>query len=393
MRVLMVNHTGRCSGAEVALLRLIAGLSSGGCECAVACPATGLLPDRLSAAGIEHFPITGTDASVRLSPLKTSGAALNLIRSALEVGAISKRFGADVAHANGLRSGLIASLTPGARRLPLLVQSHEHLPPGRLGHAVRRVIAARSEVVVGVTNRTANNFNEGLAKPVAECLYISIDQERFRHQHSQDADLRGELGISSDAFLLAEVAQITPWKGQDVAIRALHGLEAAGAPREAHLALVGTVEFESARYDNRRYAAELRSLVRELGLADRVHFLGRRDDVPAIMRAADATMLPSWNEPFGLVAAESMGVGTPVLVSSESGVSEYLEDGVSGHLLPVGEPAAWSATIAELMRSPDRLHAMGRHGQQAVRKFSDGRYAADMRAAYLRAISSASRRR
>jgi glycosyltransferase involved in cell wall biosynthesis len=391
MRVLMVNHTSGFSGAEVALLRLIHGLG-GDCQCAVACPSPGPFPDRLRAEGIEHYEITGTDASIRLQPSKTPRALVKLMRSALEVGAVSHRFGADVIHANGLRSGLIASITPRRNRPPLVVQPHEHLPPGRLSGWIRRTIAARADKVIGVTNRTADNFNHGLAKPIAECVYISIDQNRFRPGSNSATNVRAELAIPGDAFLLAQVAQITPWKGQDVAIRALQVVSAAEPKREVHLLLVGEIEFDSARYDNPGYAAELRHLVSQFHLEARVHFLGRRDDVPAIMEAADVTLLPSWDEPFGLVAAESMGVATPVLVSSESGVSEYVEDGVSGTLLPAGDPQRWGEAILELMqRSPEQLAAMGKRARQAVDRFTDERYAGEVRRVYREALSSASR--
>jgi glycosyltransferase involved in cell wall biosynthesis len=390
MRVLMVNHTGHFSGAEVALLRLIHGLADD-CECAVACPSGGPLSDRLRAEGIEQYEITGTEASMRLHPVKTPRALAKLVGSAFEVGKICNAIGADVIHANGLRSGLIASLTPRRNRPALVVQSHEHLPPGRVGRAVRRVIAARADKVIGVTDRTADNFNQGLRKPIAERVYISIDQARFRPGSTSPTDVRAQLRIPNEAFLLAQVAQITPWKGQDVAIRALHEVRAARPEREVHLLLVGEIEFDSLRYDNQGYATELRRLVSQFHLEACVHFLGRRDDVPAIMEAADVSLLPSWDEPFGTVAAESMAMATPVLVSSESGVSEYVEDGVSGRLLPAGEPERWGDGILDLMqRSPDDLAAMGERARQVADRFTDERYAREVRNVYRDAVLYAS---
>jgi glycosyltransferase involved in cell wall biosynthesis len=391
MRILMINHTANFSGAEVALLRLIEGLSPN-CDCAVACPSDGLFPDRLHSLGIEHHRITGSDASLRLRSARTPLALLNLMRSARQVRVISRKIGADVIHANGLRSGLIGCLIAGRNRPPLVVQSHEHLPTGRLGQIVRRVIAARADAVIGVTNRTAANFNDGLAQPIATRVYISIDQKRFRPGSTSKDELRTQLGIPEHAFLLAQIAQITPWKGQDVAIRALHEMGMAGVRREVHLLLVGEVEFDSARYDNRGYAAQLRRLVAEFGLEDRVHFLGRRQDVPAIMEVADLTLLPSWNEPFGLVAAESMAMGTPVLVSSDSGVSEYVENGVSGHLLPAGEPHRWAEAILELIDGDsERIPAMGEQARARVSLFTDENYAKEVRGVYREALSSALR--
>jgi len=142
------------------------------------------------------------------------------------------------------------------------------------------------------------------------------------------------LGVADDAPPLGEVAQITPWKGQLVAIDSLALLHERH-PR-AQLLLVGDVAFAgpSVRYDNAAYARKLRQRVAELGLEDSVHFLGRREDVPAIMAALDLFLLPSWEEPLGTVVAEAMACGTVPLVTSEGGPREMVQDGVNGRLLP-----------------------------------------------------------
>ena len=94
------------------------------------------------------------------------------------------------------------------------------------------------------------------------------------------------------------VGQLTPWKGQDDAIRALARL----LPRYpgAHLLIVGEAKFTapSARYDTGRYRRDLEALAVELGVPGRVTFTGERGDIPALMAALDVLLMPSWSEPL-----------------------------------------------------------------------------------------------
>jgi glycosyltransferase involved in cell wall biosynthesis len=157
-----------------------------------------------------------------------------------------------------------------------------------------------------------------------------------------------------------------------------------------HLLIIGTIAFstKSTRYDNPAYLAGLQRLVGELGLGDHVHFLGQRSDVPGLLGALDLMVLPSWDEPFGTVAAESMAMGTPPMVSSVGGVPEYVEDGVSGRVLPPREPSAWAVAAAELLADRERLTAMGARARTVAARFTDDAYGAEMLAAYERAIAA-----
>ncbi len=183
-------------------------------------------------------------------------------------------------------------------------------------------------------------------------------------------DLRGELGIPAGAPLLGQVAQITPWKAQDTSIRALALLREAGT--DAHLVIVGKVAFSGrgVRYDNEGYLRRLHALVAELGLTDRVHFLGQRDDVPALLQEIDLSLLPSWDEPFANVMLESMAMGTPLLVSDVGGGPELVEDGVSGRLLAPRRPDVWAAALGELLDDRPALELMGDRAREAPREFS-----------------------
>lgn len=385
MNILFLNHTAASSGAELALMRLIEGLRAEH-SVALACPDGGPLGAQADAAGIRRFSVPAFEASLRPDLLQTPVGLVRLAAGGIAVRRVARGFGADLVHANTTRAGLIGAV---ARRLggpPLVVRAHEHLPPSALGRAVRFVLARSAGAVVTVSKDTARLFNEGLSRPIATHVYNSFDRTRFDPERVAPAPVREELGIAPGAALLGQIAQITPWKGQDNSIRALAALRRDGL--DAHLLLVGEIAFAgpAVRYDNHGYLRDLHGLVAELGLGGAVHFLGQRDDVPGILRAIDLSLLPSWYEPFANVMLESMAMGTPLLVSEVGGGPELVEDGVSGRLLAPRQPERWAAAVRELLGDRERLARMGERARAATARFSDAAHARDMLAVYARVL-------
>ncbi|HVD56187.1 MAG TPA: glycosyltransferase, partial [Thermoleophilaceae bacterium] len=300
MRILFVNHTSAWSGAEVALMRLIEKLR-GDHDVCLACPSEGPLAEAVARARIQHATLPEVGISTRLHSLQTPIGLIALGAAGIAVARAIRRLGPDVIHANSLRAGLITAPATLAGSPPVVIRTHDRLVLTPLGRGVRAIVTHSAAAVVAVSDYTAGRFNQGLARPVATRVYNGIDHSRFDPQRVQPAPVRDQLGLSPDAFLLGQVAQITPWKGQDTAIRALARMRRDGL--DAHLLLVGGVAFagKAVRYDNRSFLRALGRLVDELGLRRAVHFLGQRDDVPELLRALDLSVLPSWDEPFGLV--------------------------------------------------------------------------------------------
>jgi L-malate glycosyltransferase len=361
MRILFANHTASVSGAERALLRLLAGLADHH-ELAVACPEHGPLSDAVRAIGIPHIPIPAVEASFRLHPVRTPAGLVRFGVGGIALARAARRSGADVLYANTTRAALIGAV---ARRLgapPLVLRLHDHLPNTYPGRAVRALIARHTAAVLAVSDYTAARFNAGLGVPVATRVYNCIDHSRFDPARVAPAPLRTELGIAQDALLLGQVAQITEWKGQDHAIRTVAELRRAGT--DAHLVVVGDIVFAGShvQLDNRAYLDSLHGLVRRLDVSQAVHFLGHREDVPALLAALDISLLPSREEPFGLAALESLAMGTPVFVPATGGTAEIVRDRVTGRVLPAGDVVAWAHAVREATsgaetRALDRMSA------------------------------------
>ena len=138
------------------------------------------------------------------------------------------------------------------------------------------------------------------------------------------------------------------------------------------------------RYDNHAFLASLHRLVGELGVDDAVHFLGQRTDVPAILTELDLSLLPSWEEPFGLAMVESMAMGTPPLSSSAGAGPELLRIAcpVGGCRRETPRPgrAAARSCFAARAPAPD-----GRRRAGSRRALHDDAHAREMLEIYQRA--------
>ena len=152
---------------------------------------------------------------------------------------------------------------------------------------------------------------------------------------------RRALGIDAKATLLLFVGRLQALKGVDLALETLIELRARG--RHALLAIVGG----PSGADGRATLAALHRRVNEAGVIKSVSFVAPQAHqlLSTWMRAADATLVPSRSESFGLVALESSACGTPVVASEVGGLMTLIEPGVNGLLIDQRDPVAWADAV------------------------------------------------
>ncbi len=385
-RILYVNHTSQMSGGERSLLLLLRGLPDRVVPVLASPP--GPLADAARAAGIPWVPITGTLGSLKLHPRYTSRALRDLTQAAVELRRAAAELSVDLVHANSIRAGLIAAL---ARRLgapPTIAHLRDVLPPGAVSALTARTLDGGADAIVANSRYTLTHLPARPRRATTVVVHNPVDLARFDPSAVDRGRLRAELGLGDDVALLTVVAQITPWKGQDVAIQALAGLRERG--HDAHLALAGSAKFVSkeTRYDNAAYLEDLHALARSLGVASHVTFLGERDDVPDVMAAADVLLMPSWQEPFGRAVIESMAVGTAVVATAVGGTAEIVRDGVDGLLAPPREPARWVDALDRLLADRASLERIAVAGRERAQAFALAHHVEAMLRVYALAAAS-----
>lgn len=384
LRVLYVSHTARVSGAERSLLDL-AGALPAELEPIIATP-EGDLSRRARERGIATVRIPAVDAGLRAHPLHAAGAGAAIGLGAVAVARAARRSGAAVVHANSVRSGLAAVLAARLGAPRPVVHLRDCLPASPLTARIRRLVDRGAAAVVANSAHTAAIW--GHDRRHLDVVPSPVDLSRFDPSLVDAAATRGALGIAAgDGPVLAVVGQITPWKGQDDAIRAC-ALLRRRHPR-VRLLVVGGVEFDApgTSNDNRAYADSLPELARTLGVADCVHFLGRREDVPAIVAACDVLLVPSWEEPLGRTVLEGMAMGRPVVATSKGGPRELVSHGVTGWLAAPRDPERWAETVEAALHG-DAPARVGAAAGEAVRAFGLDRHVAGVRAIYDRILEA-----
>ncbi len=183
------------------------------------------------------------------------------------------------------------------------------------------------------------------------------DTDAF-HPPRDRAEAKAALGFPPDARLLGFVGRLTREKRPEWSLRA--AVELAREDPRLQLLVVG--EAKKATYRD-----GLASQVPE-DLRDRVHFLGVRHDVPAIMRALDVLSVPSAEEPFGLVVIEAMASGAAVVATRAGGIPEIIEDGRTGLLVGTEDFASFRDGIARLLRDSEQRERLTVEGLEAVRR-------------------------
>lgn len=217
---------------------------------------------------------------------------------------------------------------------------------------------AAAHHVIAVSNETAEHLIRVERAPAAKvtAIHNGIDLERVRISGpNARARLRSDLGLGDDAvFLIA--ARLHPEKGYEHLFEAVRLLKNR-ADRPFVLLVAGRGPF----LDHYQHLAA------SLQIGDRVRFLGFRNDLPDLMVASDVFVLPSVAESFGLVLAEALYLGTPVVASRVGGIPEIVDDGIDGCLVPPGDSQALSRIMEKFLHGTIRLPGLGETAVAKVR--------------------------
>jgi D-inositol-3-phosphate glycosyltransferase len=207
-----------------------------------------------------------------------------------------------------------------------------------------------------------------------------------------DLELFGRKGESEPRrrrHRLVSVGRLVPRKGVDLVIRSLAALKRDGHD-DVELVIVGGGGDSSALASDPE-AQRLLALAGELGVQDQVDMRGQvpREDIPALLRSADAVVCTPWYEPFGIVPLEAMACGAPVVAASVGGLIDTVQDRTTGLQVRPKDSQALATALSELLQNPEMGRTMGQNGQRRVHsRYSWSRVAADTEKAYQAALRS-----
>lgn len=256
----------------------------------------------------------------------------------------------DLIHANSAAPMQWLNVVARLCQRPLLTHLHARYPArDRLTLGLHH-----SAMLVGVSQPVVDHvLQDGMPKERTRMIANGIDTQALLAQPV--VDLRARLNLDTDDFLLATVGSLIHRKGIDIIIKALQQLTLQGLP--AHLAIIGDGEERQS----------LQQLSHQLGLSQRVHFIGEQDRIASLLRGGvDVFVSGAREEVFGLVLAEAGLCQLPVVAPRVGGIPAVVDDGQTGLLVASEDPQAMANALALLQRHPQRRRQMGLAGKRRV---------------------------
>ena len=215
-------------------------------------------------------------------------------------------------------------------------------------YPIERFMSRFCDMIVTVNREDEAQATKFHAPTVSYIHGIGMNTQRLQ-THVSESNIRWELSLPDDTFLVLSVGELNKNKNHRTILHALSRLE----DPNIHYIICG----KGALHD---------ALAAKLGLGDRVHFLGYRNDVVDICAQADVFVLPSFREGLSVASLEAMYCGLPLITSKVRGSSDYLQDGISGYLRDATDVEGFADAILAIRNDPQLQQQCSTHNRDAV---------------------------
>jgi glycosyltransferase involved in cell wall biosynthesis len=284
--------------------------------------------------------------------------APHFLRAAREIADWLRRLDADVLCCSGYKPDLIGWLAARQAGVPVVAIAHGWTGATlkvRFYETLDRWVMRRMDAVVCVSEAQAVKVRRAGVQPErARVIRNAIRAEAFGRPDLECRETLLNLFPGRPERIVAAAGRLSPEKGFDVLIDAVALL----AP---HHPKVGFVLFGDGPLRE-----DLTKRIAERGLQNRLILAGFRPDLERVLPACDLAVSSSHTEGLPVVVLEEMAAGLPVVATAVGGTPEVVEEGVTGWLVPPGDPPALARRTAELLASPETMRAMGLAGRRRV---------------------------
>jgi len=358
MKILFLDQSGKLGGAELSLLDVVKPYRD---RCLVGIFADGSFHQALQQQRIPVQVLTTQALQVQRGSnlLQVVGSFRHLLPLIAKVVHLSRSY--DLLYANTQKALVIGAIASAITQRPLVyhlrdILSSEHFSQTNLRLAIGFANQCAS-LVIANSQATQQAFIEaGGRAEIIKVVYNGFKPESYQSSIAAVSKLRQQLNLAGQ-FVVGHFSRLSPWKGQHVLIEAL-----THCPENVTALLVG-----DALFGEQDYVEQLHQQVEQLGLGDRVWFLGFRSDISPLMTLCDLVAHTSTApEPFGRVIVEAMLCGTPIVAAAAGGVVELIEHGKTGWLMPPSDALKLADIIQQCQSQPERAIAISHQAQQSA---------------------------
>ena len=357
MKILFLDQSGKLGGAELSLLDLAKFYRD---FCLVSLFADGSFKTALEQNQVPVHILSTQSLKISKDSnfWQSIGNIGHLIPLIMEVASLSRDY--DLIYANTQKAMVVGAMARFLTKKPLVYHLRDILSPEHFSRLNRKLAISLANnlasLVVANSQATKTAFIESGGKEhLVEVVYNGFALDRYRHQYDRATQLRQELNLEG-RYVVGHFSRLSPWKGQHILIEAL-----THSPNTTAI-LVG-----DALFGEDKYVARLHQQVKDLGLGDRVRFLGFRNDIPQLMSMCDLVVHTSTApEPFGRVIIEAMLCGTPVIAAAAGGAVELIENQRTGWLTTPGDVGELADTIEQCRQNPELTENIALTGKAAA---------------------------
>ncbi|MBF2046941.1 MAG: glycosyltransferase [Elainella sp. C42_A2020_010] len=362
MNILFLDQSGKPGGAELCLLDIATPYRE--C-CLVGLLADGSFRERLEQQQIPVRVLTTQAIRVRKESdwLEGIHSGIQLLPLIGQIAQLSRQF--DLIYANTQKAFVLGALASLISRKPLVYHLHDILSPDHFSAVNRQILVTLANrvaaLIIANSSATQAAFIKAGGRPErVHVVYNGFAPQPYQQAKQQRSALRAALGLE-ERWVIGHFSRLSPWKGQHVLLEAL-----SHCPEQAMALFVG-----DALFGEQVYVEQLHQQVRQLGLEQRVQFLGFRADVPELMAACDLVVHSSVApEPFGRVIVEAMLAGKPVIAAAAGGAMELIEPNQTGWLVPPQDSLQLAAAINQCLQFPEHATTVAHNAKvQASERF------------------------
>lgn len=368
IRVLFVNHTAKAGGGELALRLLIQNLDRAFVRPQLVLFEDGPIAEMFSKDTAVHIlPLADeirerrkdTLGAIKMSDLSRLFALPGFI---VRLSRLIDRLDVDVVHTNSLKADILGGIAARLARKRVVWHVRDRITDDYLPSTTVRIFRRLARLIPHAIITNSHATLETLCLPKRTDRGAHSNLVTVAHDGFDFTELAESNNVPGPHLVIGLVGRVSPWKGQDVFLRAIHQIHLE-FPR-ARFQIIG-----SALFGEEAYGDHIRALSHELGLDKCVEFCGFVRDIQRHIASLDVVVHASTiPEPFGQVIIEGMAAGKPIIATHGGGAAEIVVDGVSGLLVPMNDPEALANTLRMLIGDPNLRERLGSAGYSRVDK-------------------------
>ena len=320
--------------------------------------------DNLASKPNLHLSVSGTIYNV---PFERSPFSLKNLRAYKRLKELIRDGGYEIVHCNTPVGGILTRMAANSMRkrgkIKVLYEAHGfHFFKGGskknwlLWYPIEKWFSKFTDVLI-----TINQMDYTLAKKkfkakrVEHIPGVGLDLSQFE-MAEKTSSLREEYALADNTKIILSVGELNQNKNHKVIIRALTKLN----NPNVHYFLAGNGPLKD----------ELISLANTLGVAENVHFLGYRRDIPSLLKNADVYVFPSLREGLGMASIEAMASGIPVVTSNKHGINDYSEHGKTGFKYNPDDAEGFANGIRAILEDDELRRKMSEYNVEVSKRFT-----------------------